>query len=199
MPDQLRELRAYCGKKLVRFQFRNQRIRDVEQRAQAIALPHRRLPGKKAFHGYCELGGHTLQEFHFRRAGLIRRHRTETECAEPVLAGGERNEYEGAEPELGACAANKLRPASFGMETGKDQRPLVQPNPAGRIRLNRHPKACDHRIAWLIENMPVHDTAVGVVEYQPEMIEADDSAERFANAGEQGFEIGAPGDRSRKR
>ena len=47
MPDQLRELRAYCGKRLVRFQFRNQRIRDVEQRAQAIALPNRRLPGQK--------------------------------------------------------------------------------------------------------------------------------------------------------
>jgi len=76
---------------------------------------------------------------------------------------------------------------------------LVQPNPPGRIRLNRHPKTCDLRIAWLIENMPLHGTAVGVVQYQPEMIEADDPAERFANAGEQGSEIGAPGDRSRKR
>jgi hypothetical protein len=56
---------------------------------------------------------------------------------------------------------------------------LVQPNPPGRIRLNRHPKTCDLRIAWLIENMPLHDTRVGVVQYQPE--------------------IGAPGDRSRKR
>ena len=36
-------------------------------------------------YGYRELGGNTLQEFHFRRAGLIRRHRTETECAEPVM------------------------------------------------------------------------------------------------------------------
>ena len=128
---------------------------------QAIAFPHRGLPGKKAFHGYCELGGNTLQEFHFRRAGLIRRHRTETECAEPILAGGERNEYESAEPELGTGAANELRPARFSVEIRKDQRLLVQPNPPGRIRLNRHPKTCDHRIAWLIENMPLHGAAVG--------------------------------------
>jgi hypothetical protein len=42
--------------------------------------------------------------------------------------------------------------------------------------------------------MPLHIAAVGVVQYQPEMIEADDPAERFANAGKQGFEVGAPGD-----
>src|SRR5580692_7760290 len=127
VPDQLRELRAYGRKQLLRRQLRNQRIRDVEQRGQAIAFAHCGLPGKKAFYGYGELGGNTLQEFHFRRAGLIRRHRTETECAEPVLAGGERNEYQSAEPELGTGAASELWPASFSVETD-DQRLLVQPN-----------------------------------------------------------------------
>src|SRR4029077_11636260 len=110
---------------------------------------------KKAFHGYCELGGNTLQEFHFRRAGLVRRHRTETECAEPVRAGGERNEYQSAEPEIDTGAAKELRPARFSVET-EDQGLLVHPDPPGGIRLNRHPKACDHRITWLIENMPLH-------------------------------------------
>jgi hypothetical protein len=46
--------------------------------------------------------------------------------------------------------------------------------------------------------MALHGTAVRVVQYQSEMVEANDPAERLANAGEQGFEIGAPGDRSRK-
>ena len=90
---------------------------------------------------------------------------------EPVLAGGERNEDQRAEPELDTGAANELRPARFSVET-EDQRLLVHPDPPGRILVNRHQKTCDHRIAWLIENMPLHGAVV--VQYQPEMIEADD-------------------------
>src|ERR1700733_763321 len=47
--------------------------------------------------------------------------------------------------------------------------------------------------------MSLHGTCLGGVQYQAEMIEADDPTQGFANAGEQGFEVRASGDRSRKR
>jgi hypothetical protein len=46
--------------------------------------------------------------------------------------------------------------------------------------------------------MSLHGAALGVVQYQAEMIEADDPAERFANAREQGFEVVAPGEIERE-
>ena len=54
-------------------------------------------------------------------------------------------------------------------------------------------------IAGLIQNMPLHGVAVGIVQNQPDMIEADNSAKRFGYAREQTSQVRAAGDRTRER
>jgi hypothetical protein len=62
---------------------------------------------------------------------------------------------------------------------------LVLPYPTGGILVDGQSKACDDGIAGLIQNMPLHGVAFGIVKNQPDMIKADNRAKRFGYAREQ--------------
>ena len=198
VPDELRELVGYRRKQLVSIQLRHKRIGDIEQRAQPVPLPDCLLLCEEGLDRDGKLAGNALQERDFGRTGIEWRYGAEAECAKPVIARSEGNEHQGTDPEV-ASASYELRPASFRLERGDYEWLLVQPYPTGRILVDRQPKARDDGIAGLIQNVPLHGVAVGIVQNQPDMIKADDSAKRFGYAREQTSQVSAAGDRTRER
>ena len=179
-------------------ELRHKRIRDVEQRAQPVALPDCCLPGEEGLDRDGELAGNALQERYFGGSGVEWLDGAEAERPEPVIARSQGDQYQGTDPEL-ASDSYALRPASFGFEIGDYQRLLVDPYPTGRILVDRQPKARDDGIAGLIQNVPLHGVYVGIVQNQPEVIKPDNAAKGFGHAREEAPQISAAGDGTRER
>ena len=142
-----------------------------------------------------ELAGNSLQERDLGRTGIERRYRAEPECAKPVIARSEGDEYQGADPEF-SSASCELRPASVRLEPGDYEWLLVKPYPTGRILLHRQSKARNRGVAGLIQNIALHGVAVRIVKNQAEVIEAHDGAKRIGYAREQAPQVGASRDRT---
>ena len=198
MPDDLRELVGYRREQLVSIQLRHKRIGDVEQGSQPVPLPDCCLLCQEGLDGDGELAGDPLQERDLGRAWLDLRHGAEAERAEPVIPGGQWDEHQSGDVEV-ASAPDELRPASFRLDRCDDEWPLVQPYPTGWILVDRQPKARDYGIAGLIQDMPLHGVAVGIMQNERDMIEADNLAKRFGCARQQTSQVRATGDRTRQR
>src|SRR5271165_1270403 len=195
VPDELRKLGGYRRKQVVPLQLRHKRIGDIEQRLQPVALPDCFLLCEEGLYRDGKFAGNALQERDLGRTRIKWRYGAEAECAKPVIARSEGDEHHGTDPEV-ASASYKLRPASFRLKRSDDEWLLVQPYPTRGILVDRQPKARDDGIAGLIQNVPLHGVAVGIVQNHPKMIEDDDAAKRLGYAREQTSQVRAAGDRT---
>ena len=197
VPDDLRELGGYRREQLVSIQLRHERIGDVEQRSQPVPLPDCRFLCQKD--STATANSLAMRSRNAISAGLGSICATELKPNAPsrlfpVVSGTSIRVV---------ILKSRARLTNSGQRVSErsrwdDERPLVQPYPTGWILVDRQPKAGDDGIAGLIQDVPLHGVAGGIVQNERDMIETDNLTERFGGARQETSEICATGDGTRK-
>ena len=191
------ERRNDAAKKSFDIASADEEIVDFEQDLQAIALKSELLlislggfKVERVVNGDGDLRGNALHEFDFGVAHAMRNVAAETDGAEAMLRGGQRNTGEGMDA-FGLQALHELGIARFLGSVQGDEGKLILPDPAGGNVVDGS-FAGGFRFAGLVvsfKDVQAHGVRGGIVQNQGEKIELQDGVKAFGKFVKQGFEV----------